>query len=82
MLSRKYNFLCVCFLGSKTNRSYPSAPEEDGWEYIHAEPWHCARTADVFYASAAKKYKGKRARLQFLVKVGNKVMTDGQGLGR
>lgn len=49
---------------------------------IYAEPWHCARTADVFYASAAKKYKGKRARLQFLVKLGNKVMTDGQGLGR
>lgn len=43
---------------------------------VYSEPWHCARTADVFYVPVKKKFEGKRARLQSLAEQENKVMTD------
>jgi hypothetical protein len=47
---------------------------------MYSEPWNCGRTADVLSAPAAKKFKGKRARLQLLTGLGNKIMTDRTGI--
>lgn len=59
----------------ETNRPYQLFPVRVDWS-MYSEPQNCAGTADVLSAPAAKKFKGKRARLQLLAGLGNKVMTD------
>lgn len=68
-MSKKCNFLLCLFPGTQDNQILVLPKRMDG--SIYSESWHCAGTADIFYVPAAKKFKGKKTRLQFLAEVEN-----------